>query len=155
MVAIARGLAEQVLNALRPVTSPEIPEGSMINVHAAVSRFAVLYERIRNAVEYKDDHLLRRSAIKRILSRQLILESEPTVIASNLLRELIGARYIPNNTLPESLIDEAAIRIQKYQTIVKTRVGSESHANWLRSILAVELEELLVDSNCDKALVTF
>lgn len=155
MALIARGLAEQVQSALRPMKTTEVPEGARINVHAAVSRFAVLYERIRNAVDYKDAHLLRRAAIKRILSRQLILEHESTVIADNLIRELIGARYLANNELPESLISDAAIRIQKYQAVVKTRIGTESHYNWLRSLLAVELEELLVDASQDKALVTF
>jgi len=155
MGAIARGLAEQVLNALRPVSIPEVPEGARINVHATVSRFAVLYERIRNAVDYKDEHLLRRSAIKRILRRQLILEHEPTVIADNVIRELIGARYLQNNELSETLITDAAFRIQKYQAVARTRIGSESHLDWLRSLLAVELEELFVDASRDKALVTF
>ncbi len=155
MVAIARDLAEQLLSALRPANLQEVPEGSRIHVHAAVSRFAILYEQIRNAVDYKDDHLLRRSAIKRILNRQLILEHDPTAIATGLVRELIGAGYLPNNELPESLIDDTAIRVKKYLIIARIRVGSESHFEWLRNLLAVELEEIFVDATRDKALVTF
>ena len=79
-------------------------EEDKITVHAAVSRFAFIYERIRNLVDYKDDHLIRKAAILRILKRQLMLEQDSRVIAENLIKELIAARYLPNATLPVSLI---------------------------------------------------
>ncbi len=151
----AKGVAGQLLNALKEPVKPDVPEDAQIRVHAAVSRFSVLYERIRNAVDYKDEHLLRKAAIKRILNRQLILESDPQVIASNLVRELIGARYLPNNALPDSIIGQVAERISKYLAVAKARVGSENHYAWLRGILSVELEELLVDATQEKAFVTF
>ncbi len=155
MAEIARGLAEQVLNAVAPIQYPEVPEGSRIIVHSAVSRFSVLYERIRNAIDWKDEHTFRRAAILRILHRQLILESDAEVIAHNLILELIAARYLPNNELAESLVNDAAIRVAKYQAVARTRVGPESHLDWLRRLMAVELEEMLVDATQEKALVTF
>lgn len=151
----AKGVAALLLNALKEPAKPDVPEDAQIRVHAAVSRFSVLYEKIRNAVDYKDEHLLRKAAIKRILSRQLILESDPQVIATNLVRELIGARYLPNNTLPDSIIGQVAERINKYLAVAKARVGSERHYAWLRGILSVELDELLVDATQEKAFVTF
>jgi hypothetical protein len=151
----SKGVAGQLLNALKEPVNPEVPEDARIRVHAAVSRFSVLYEKIRTAVDYKDEHLLRKAAIKRILSRQLVLENDPQVIANNLVRELIGARYLPNNALPDSVIGHVAERIEKYLAVAKARVGSDKHYSWLRGVLAVELEELLVDATQEKALVTF
>src|SRR3989344_5275601 len=155
MSSFSKGLVEQILNAVRPARAAEVPEGSRIIVHAAVSRFSVLYERIRNAVDYKDEHLLRKAAILRILKRQLILESDPEVIAKNLVRELIGARYLANGELSESLIDETAVRVKKFQAIERVRAGSMSHIAWLRGIVAAEIEDVLVDATREKALVTF
>jgi hypothetical protein len=153
--AYDRGRISQLLRALAPTSRVPAPEGGRITVHAAVSRFAVLYERIRNAVEYREDHLLRKSAIIRILKRQLLLETDPHVIATNLIRELIGAHYLPNGVLPESLIDETALRVRKYQAVVRTRAGGERHARWVLGVIAAELEETLTDPSREKALVTF
>lgn len=150
-----RGRTGQFLRALTARGREPQSEGTGITVHAAVSRFAVLYERIRNAVEYREDHLLRKGAILRILKRQLVLETDPHVIANNLIRELIGARYLPNGSLPESLVDEAALRVRKYQVVARTRAGSEKHYRWLLGVISAELEELLTDPAREKALVTF
>ena len=155
MTVFYKGLTEQVLKAVQPGQQTEISDDSRIHVHAAVSRFAVLYERIRNAVDYKDEHLLRKSALKRILNRQILLEDDPHVIANNLVKEMIGARYLPNDKLPESVLDEVAERIMKLQAVTKIRAGSERHYSWLRGIVTVEIEELLVDHFEEKSLVTF
>ncbi len=132
-----------------------MPEGSRITVHAAVSRFAVLYEKIRNAIDYRDDHLLRKAAIARILKRQLALEGDPQVVATHLVRELIAARYLPNGALPESLFSETAERVKKLQLVRRERRGSDRHMRWLLGIVAAELEELLDDHTEDKVFVNF
>jgi hypothetical protein len=155
MPSVNPGVVSNLLSAIVAPPSPTVPEESRISVHAAVSRFSVLYEKIRNAVDYKDDHLLRKAAILRILKRQLILESEPGAIAAHLLKELIGARYLPNGELPESLITEVALRVYKYGTIEKTRVGSTDYFDWLLHVVVVEIEELLSDQTAEKAFVTF
>ncbi|MFA4954402.1 MAG: hypothetical protein WC641_03765 [Patescibacteria group bacterium] len=144
-----------LIKILEPQPKEPVPEEARIVVHAAVSRFAFLYERIRNAVDYKDEHLLRKSAVNRILGRQLILEVKPEVIANNLVRELIGARYLPNGELPDTMITEVAGRVGKYLAIQQTKIGSEKHLAWLRGLLAVEIEEVLVDLRQEKAIVTY
>jgi hypothetical protein len=131
--------------AVQPHALPDIPESSRLSVHAAVSRFSVLYEKIRNAVDYREEHLLRKAAITRIVKRQLALDGDPRSIGQQLVRELIAARYLPNNVLPESLCDGAADIVAKYVVLRRLDVGSESHYDWLMGILAAELEEYLDD----------
>lgn len=126
-----------------------------ITVHAAVSRFAFIYERIRNLVDYKDEHLIRKSAILRILKRQLLLEPDPRNIAEQLIRELIGARYLPNGALPVNLIDQVSWIIYKLQLVSKVNAGPESHQEWLRAMVSVEVEDVLVDATREKAMVSF
>jgi len=126
-----------------------------ITVHAAVSRFAFVYERIRNLVDYKDEHLIRKSAILRMLKRLLMLEQDPRKIAEQLIRELIAARYMPNGVLPQSLIDEVSWRIYKLQLVLKVNAGPDAHGEWLKSMIAVEIEDMLVDTEREKGLASF
>ena len=124
MPLFSSGKIAVLLEATQPLKEMEVPEASRITVHAAVSRFSVLYEKIRTAVDYKDDHLLRKAAISRILKRRLALydvqqllrlgEDEPADLALDVIRELIAARYLPNATLSETLVPQAALVIQKY-----------------------------------------
>lgn len=155
MDAISRSHGSQILAALRGVPAPVGAEGSRITVNETVGKFSFLYERIRNAVDYKDEHLHRKAAIQRILKRQFILETNPAIIADHLVRELIGARYLPNGVLPESIIEDVALRIQKYLAVSRIRAGSDRHAEWLKGMISVEIEEILVDATGEKALVTF
>lgn len=155
MSSYSDGKLAEISAALTPPPSVEALEGTRITVHAAVSRFAVLYEKIRNAVDYRDDHLLCKAAIVRILKRQLGLEHAAGAVALQLVRELIAARYLPNATLPESLVVEAAMVVRKYQALKKTRLIAERHLRWLLGIVAAELEELLCDHTREKALVNF
>ncbi len=155
MPEFSRGKVSEILHAMRPPKAAEVPEASRITVHAAVSRFAVLYEKIRNAVDYKDDHLIRKAAILRILKRQLTLEPDDAQVGVNLIRELIAARYLPNGVLPESLAADAAIVIRKYRIVSRVPKTRERHREWLLGIVAAELEELLDDHRREKALVHF
>jgi hypothetical protein len=145
----------QLLLALHPPQQALPPEEARITVHAAISRISVLYEHIRNAVEYREEHLLRKWAILRILRRQLILEVDPVIIAHNLIRELIAALYLPNETLPESLIEDVGWVVRKYQTIAATEIASRRILEWTLGVIASEIEEVLSPPYIDKALVTF
>jgi len=71
-------------------------ETPKIKVSELISRLAFYYEKIRNSVDYKEEYLLRKNAILRILKRQVIIEGplkilKPEDIAKNLLIELIRA----------------------------------------------------------------
>ena len=76
-------------------------EYSKLVVSQTVSILALAYEKIRNAVEYREDHLIRRAAIERILRRRLSLNPEGKNEAENVLRELLWARYFANGSLGE------------------------------------------------------
>jgi hypothetical protein len=93
-----------------------------IKVSSVISRMSFFYEKIRNAVDYKEEYLLRKEAIERILRRQILIEGTITdndheKISQHLLAELIRGGYLPNNYLPTSLIDEVAVIIKKYLVI--------------------------------------
>ncbi|MDD4412162.1 MAG: hypothetical protein PHR00_00720 [Patescibacteria group bacterium] len=92
-----------------------------IHVSDMVSKMAFYYEKLRNSVDYREESLMRKEAIVRILRRLIIIENalvgasiEPEKVSKNLLIELIRAAYLQNNKLPEEKITELAVIINKY-----------------------------------------
>lgn len=129
-------------------------EGEPIAVHAAVSKASTLYEKLRNAIDYRDEHLLRKGAIARILRRRLTLDRKIEDISITLLRELVAAGYLPNAALPESLAQKVATIIGRYQTIRQCKTGSDGHYSWLYGVTVAELDELF-DSTAERRSLSF
>jgi len=154
-----------------------------INVSDLISKMAFYYEKIRNSVDYREEYLLRKGAIVRILKRQMVIEGaitgqkeeDPFKIANNLLVELIRAGYLANNYLPETKIDEVAAVVARYlnlkklaltkiisarrwlnNDLVKFNDETEARAvvtNWLIGVLASEIEDNLSYNPATDAIV--
>jgi len=138
----------------------EIPK---IHVSHISSQLSFLYEKIRNAVDYDDDHLLRKNAIKRILKRHIfiegvVMEYDSGDISMKLLTELIQAGYLPNDQVKEIKIKEVADLLEKYIELrnrykkihpnnldLKEKESQERSRvlNWIIVLAATEIEENL------------
>ncbi|MFZ2970632.1 MAG: hypothetical protein WA063_05780 [Minisyncoccia bacterium] len=137
--------------------------GEKIKVHQVSSKIAFLYEKIRNTVEYKEEHLLRKNAIKRILKRRLMTEKSEQDAAKYLIYELIRARYLPDNKIPEKRTTEIKEIIEKYtlfinsipENIEGTSVDSEFVFDWITDIASGELEEKFVPYKKEYAIIEF
>ena len=125
---------------------------SKINVHEIVSKMSFFYEKIRNAVEYHDEHLLRKSAIERILKRLFMTGHENMQeMAKTLLIELIRAGYLDNSSIPETKISEVAqiierfIKLRKLILAVgeKDKSQKEEAKKWIINLAATNIEENL------------
>lgn len=130
-----------------------------IKVSTAAALPALIYEKIRNIIEMHEDHLLRRAAIERILERLTRTKNSTRIIAENLIRELLWARYLKNETVPLSKIDEVEKIIIKYQQIysaikVNGKIGKEQ-TEWVRSIESYDIERKLVETFKKEAMVNF
>ncbi|MCX6743220.1 MAG: hypothetical protein NT116_03205, partial [Candidatus Parcubacteria bacterium] len=132
-----------------------------IKVSIMTSAIAFMYEKIRTIVDYNEDHLLRKSAIFRILKRRFLEGGDYYKIGENVIKELISARYLENNKVPESKIIEVAQVIEKYDLLytgVESQKGFQaalSLYDWILNLAACELEETLVPANKMKVLVRF
>src|SRR3989344_9085202 len=120
-----------------------------ISVSQTVSFAAFLYEKMRNAVEFREEHLIRRAAIERIIKRRLFLNENGRNLAEPLLKELLWARYYENNTLGEEKIAEIQSIIDKYfflkNELIQGRPQSEQNniSEFILEILSCEIEESL------------
>lgn len=129
-----------------------------IEVHDTISNVAWAYEKLRQAIDYQDEHLLRKNAIERMLKRRLVAGATADAIAEPLILELIRGRYLPNKTLPVTLISQAADVINRYihlwtQLPHVSREESDKLFSWYAGLASVELNELLAPPEHDEALL--
>ncbi|OGG13316.1 hypothetical protein A2773_00765 [Candidatus Gottesmanbacteria bacterium RIFCSPHIGHO2_01_FULL_39_10] len=130
-----------------PVTAPS--NVSKISVSQTVSFAAFLYEKMRNAIEYREDHLIRRAAIERILRRRIVLNPNGHDIAEPLIKELLWARYLENNVMPEDKIAEIQSTIDKYFylknefTVGRPSKEQKKLTDWIIEVASCEIEERL------------
>jgi len=120
-----------------------------IRVSETLGAVAYLYERIRNIVEYKNEQVLRRNAIERMLKRLLWERAtrDSQYLAKVLIRELIWARYLPNDSVPKSRTTEVSAIITKYLyflDLVRTNGAPVSFSevrSWIWGVASCEIEE--------------
>ena len=130
---------------------------STISVTEAASALAFYYEKIRNAMEYQDDHLIRQSAIRRILNRRMLFSLSSPEIAKALVLELVRSRYLSNNTVPMSMIGRVEHILSGYlgvlESMKRQRLINEKRQDWLLQMVSCELDELFVPMAAEEGLV--
>ena len=113
------------------------------SIPVTASSLALLYERIRNLIDYKADHLLRRNAIQRILTRK-IEAGESGTIAQDLIQELTWARYLKNDSLPKIKLDKVTKIIDKYRLLIANAQDGAENREFILGLASVEIERELV-----------
>lgn len=112
--------------------------------HKSTSTLAFAYEKARNAVEYRDEHLIRQAAIERILKRRLFLNQSSDKIANLLIKELTWARYIEPLSIDP-------IKKDKFKDIIEKYRGSEQ----LVGLCACEIDEILNFNPINQIIINF
>ncbi len=130
-----------------------------IEVSVPGSTAASIYEKVRNTLDYQEEHLLRRNAIERILRRYRGGGESPERMASELLKELVWAKYLPNKMVPLSLGKTLAIILGKYEplfaAVYTLKANRERLQNWLLDVVATEVEYTLAPPMLDESLASF
>lgn len=134
------------------------PHEPTIEVGEIASKAAQYYEKARYAIDYTEEHLLRRTAIERILRRRLTIESSSEKDSRSFLVELIQAGYIPNGELPERVIPHVQAIIDKMLflgTLIEHTYPSEYRSHFRRRIInfaTLEIENLFFPAIVDEAI---
>jgi len=174
----AKKLFQAIYNDLNRKVDDD-DESPRLQVSELISKMAFFYEKIRNTVDYKEDHLLRKNAIARILKRQIVIEGllkMPSTedLSRHLLSELIQASYLPNNSLPETKVAEVSHILNKYLRLrqeclrafdsdfgLKTDLNKAKNdiqeknrlVVWILNLAACEIEENLIRNQTKQAMV--
>ncbi len=148
------------------------PRGEIATIHVdeIASKVAFLYERIRKIIDWKEDNLLRRSAIERILKRNLIGEvskfkpifkADEATLGERLVLELVRGGHLPNNQIPEEKINEVQTALKKYIYFLKNIPLVTSFVNkkkinlfdWILEVAACEIEEIVSPATKENLLI--
>ncbi len=124
----------------------------MISVNPVVSELASWYEKFRTAMDYRDDEVILRSAIERILKRRLVFGGNGQTVAPPLIRELVWARYFPDASVPESQVLQVAHTIDLHLALEKKiqekhRLNRSQVYEWVIHLLSSEIEDILRPGN--------
>ena len=142
-------------------TETPIPEAEpRVEVDAIIGKLALVYEKIRNTMDYQEDHLLRRFAIERNLKRRIILESLSPKISRQIVEELIRSGYLKNNEVPESVVPTISTILNKYSYLVDlVSEGVDDGSlrrkilDWIAGICACEIDLLFTPELRSDALI--
>src|SRR3989344_2391546 len=137
---------------------------STIHVDEVAAKVAGFYEKIRGVIDWREEHLLRRGGIERILKRRFFLGQNGQSVASSFASELIRGGYFPNDRIEETKIIQIQQLIDKYSFILKN--GSQHPSaktekikiqlyDWLLSLAACEVEEVLDPPRIERALIGY
>ncbi len=142
-------------------------EIATIHVDEVASRVAAFYEKIRGIIDWKEEHLLKRRAIERMLKRRLFSQIDvingsfsKNLIATPLILELIRGGHFPNDKIAETKIKEVQKTIDKYVFILNHSSSLQKKSKiqlyaWLSSIAACEIEEIISPSLKERALINY
>ena len=86
---------------------------------------ARVYEKARNALEYRADNLIRRAAIERILRRRIRLNKNPKSLSENLLTELNCAKYLSLEEIKKAKRGDLEKILVKYISYLNRGVPQE------------------------------
>jgi len=126
------------------------PDAINIKVDEIASKVASFYERFREIVDWKEQHLMRRVAIERILKRRLLLRINGQQIAEPFVFELIRGGYFAGIPIEKTKIDIIQNVLDKYIFIlgnlkkidIRDKNRAELYAD-ISGIAACEIEEIL------------
>lgn len=131
-----------------------------IKVNPFVSRVAALYEKLRNAMEYKEEEVILRAAIERILRRLILFGGSAKTIAEPLVRELVWARYLPDDMVPETIIEKVEGRIVLYLDLrarvqEKKEIAQTILDEWFYHLLSADIEKLVHPNKEEEFVANF
>lgn len=131
-----------------------------ISVNILVTKVASYYERLRTSMDYGNEETILRRAIERILKRLLVLNTNPTSLAKDLVRELIWASYFKDDTLPESIVkkvsDSIRLHLELKEKISKLKLTQDFDLNeFIIQILSCEIYTVLAPNKPREAMANF
>ncbi len=146
---------------------------SPLEVDELASKIAEAYEKVRKVIDWKEENLLRRGAIERILKRRLVSELYGISILPNLnaeemaepmILELMRSGYFDNGKIAKKQIKEIENILSKYirilddskapKALTKKHIKNKMEFyTWMLEIASCEIEEVLAPAFKENALL--
>jgi hypothetical protein len=123
-------------------------EEAKITVNPLVSQFASWYEKLRNAMEFREEEVMLRATIERILKRRLLLGGNGASTAQPLVKELLWARYLPSNEVSESAVEHIRESIDlhlalRLQVLQQHKLQENVVNEWIYDLMSSDIQYIL------------
>jgi len=120
-----------------------------IQADEIVGKVISFYERVRRILDWREQHLVRRNALERILKRRFFLKNN--VDAEEFILEVIQAGYFPNNQIPRSKTQEVKRIFEKYFYILSHAQPPKSKNRGQFYHLILDIASCEIESTLDPA----
>lgn len=125
--------------------------GDSSSINPIVTELASWYEKFRNSIEYREEEMILRASIERILKRKLSLGGESKTVGKQLVRELLWAQYIPEEKSNEKNMQNITNSIDLYIRLKKglensTDLNNKKVSSFIYGILSADIENILSPS---------
>lgn len=129
-------------------------------VNGLASDVAAWYEKLRTAIENRDEEVILRAAIERIIRRRLLLGGNGNTVAAPLVRELVWARYFEDESIGDDTVGEVASAIDLWldfrNLVLGKHIVKEGELNeWIYQLLSCAIEALLRDNDRKEAMISY
>ena len=143
-----------------------------LHVDEMASRIAKFYEMVRKVIDWKEDSVLRRSAIERILKRLLFPKISGVTFngtidtykfAYIITIDLIRGGHLPNDEVAQESVTTVDLALKKYLYVLSNATFTSSEifpikrkinfATFLIELAACEIEEILTNPIKERALL--
>ena len=137
----------------------QVWSGAKIHVPEIAAGAYFVYEQMRNAVEYREQHQFLRGAIERFLLREL-RPGAAEGLGLELVSELTKTRYLENDKTTEDEVAYLDYIVGRYGAMQEValrdpKADHEAIAQALIQMLSVELERTLQPNPTEAAIVEF
>lgn len=148
-------LASHLITAL--LKHEALRDEQKMTVNPLVSKVAFWYEKLRKAMEYREEEVLLRATIERILKRRLLLGGNAQTTAEPLVRELLWARYIPEGEISESIVNQVEESIDlflklRFAILQKHKLPEQTVNTWIYQLMSADIEHV-VSPNRERELL--
>jgi hypothetical protein len=161
-------MLESYIDGLQSAKKP----GTPIHVDEIASHIAKFYEQVRKVIDWKEDNVLRRSAIERSLKRTLFPkltgmsfkgEIDTYRVAFSVTADLIRGGHLLNDEIPQEHVEQVQTVLDKYLYVLKHAKFPTSELIPLKrqinftyfviELAAVDIEEILTNPVKERVLL--
>lgn len=134
--------------------------GRGMSVDPIASELAAWYEKLRTAIENRDEEVILRAAIERIIRRRMLLGGSGKSVAMPLVRELVWARYFPDESIGEEKIQEVKQTIDRYLELKdlifqKNKIPESQVHEWIYQLMSSDIEDRLNPTVKKEAMISY
>lgn len=153
--------ASQLLRSLQEQPAKTPSNDEKVHIPDIADNAYWAYEKLRNAVEYQEQHLLMRSAIGRFLQRHFDnSQTKHETLGYEIIRELTKARYLANGSVSQSIVavlNERAVAYRQLYQAALPHYGKDKQRlfQFVIGVASADMQRILLPNPAQDALINF